>query len=88
MDYKSELQQHVIEKFREKWPDARCPICDSSDWGVQAGAYLFPQRIKTRTGASSGNALPSAALVCQVCGNTQFINLVVLDPNFEWSAFF
>jgi len=88
MEYGSELQRHVIEKFSEKWPDSQCPICHESAWGVQREAFFFMAKARTPTSASSGHGMPCAALVCQVCGNTQFINLLVLDPDFNWSEWF
>jgi hypothetical protein len=44
---------------------------------------MFRQHIRTSGVESIGNALPSAALVCKVCGNTQFINLLTFGNTFK-----
>jgi hypothetical protein len=83
MEIPGNVQQHVIQKLGRKAPNAKCPLCGVSNWGVQAGVYYFAEATQ-HTYMSASNSLPCAALVCQNCGNTHFINLLVLDP--EWFA--
>lgn len=78
------FQDRFIKAIQDKIADSQCPLCRSSDWAVQPGVYLFRQHIKTVTGSSfQGDALPSAALVCNVCGNTQFVSVLHYGDQFR-----
>jgi hypothetical protein len=77
------FQDRFIKALEKTIPNSRCPLCQSSDWAVQPGVYSFRQHIKTEYGESSGNGLPSAALVCNVCGNTQFVNVLIFGDAFK-----
>ncbi len=72
-----------IKAVEKKIPNSKCPLCQSSDWAVQPGIYRFRQQIKTPSHSSFGDALPSAALVCNVCGNTQFVSVLVYGDEFK-----
>jgi hypothetical protein len=80
---KESFQDRFIAALQDKIPNSRCPLCQSSDWEVQPGTYLFPQHIRTNFSESYENSLPSGALVCKVCGNTQFVNLLVYGDLFK-----
>jgi hypothetical protein len=71
----------VLAALNRKIPQPTCPLCGVSSWAVQDGIFTFHQEIKTQYVSSIGRGLPCAALVCQNCGNTHFINLAVLDPS-------
>jgi hypothetical protein len=77
------FQDRLIAALQDRIPNSRCPLCQQSDWEVAPGTYLFRQHIHTPGGESIGNALPSGALVCKVCGNTQFVNLLVYGDAFK-----
>jgi hypothetical protein len=75
--------ERFIKAVQERIPDSRCPLCKSSDWEVQPGVYRFRQGIKSQYGASYGEGLPSAALVCRVCGDVQFVSLLAYGDDFK-----
>jgi hypothetical protein len=75
-----DFTERVIKALDARIPDSKCPLCNQSAWAVQYETVTFNLQIKTGYTSSSGRGLPCAALVCQVCGNVQFINLNVLDP--------
>ena len=77
------FQDRIIKALRARIGDAICPMCRRSDWAVQDGVFRFKVHIKTEHGESWGDALPSAALVCNICGNTQFINLLLFGDMFK-----
>jgi hypothetical protein len=72
------LQSRVIAALDKKIPKAACPLCDKQDWAVQPSVYWFQESFRSEHVQSTGQGLASAALVCKNCGNTQFINLLVL----------
>jgi hypothetical protein len=77
------FQDRFIKAIERVVQNSRCPLCQSSNWALQPGVYRFRQHIKTESGDSYGEALPSAALVCNVCGNTQFINVLHYGDQFK-----
>jgi hypothetical protein len=77
------FQDRFIAAIAQKIPNSRCPLCQSSDWAVQPGVYSFRHHISTDGGESYGNSLPSAALVCNVCGNTQFVSVLAYGDDFK-----
>lgn len=77
------FQDRFIKAVTERIPNSRCPLCQSSDWEVQSGVYMFREYKKAGYSTSTQESLPSAALVCRVCGNTQFVNLLVYGDLFK-----
>ena len=77
------FQDRFIKAIQDKIANSECPLCRSSDWAIQPGVYLFRQHVKTEYGSSYGDGLPSAALVCNVCGNTQFVNVLHYGDQFK-----
>jgi hypothetical protein len=54
-------------------------VCRSSDFQLVDGIVKIAVQPTTQRGVVLGGpTLPSAALVCQTCGNTIFLNLIVL----------
>ena len=78
------FQDRFIKAIESKIADSQCPLCRSSDWAVQPGVFRFRQGQKHESGGSSyGDALPSAALVCNVCGNVQFVSVLHYGDEFR-----
>ena len=77
------FQDRFIKAIERKIPHSKCPLCQSSDWEVEPGVYTFRQHIRTDFGESIGNTLPSAALVCNVCGNIQFVSVLAYGDEFK-----
>jgi hypothetical protein len=77
------FQDRFIKVLQQRIPNSHCPLCQSSDWAVQPGVYTFRAHVKTESGESYGTGLPSAALVCNVCGNTQFVNVFTYGDAFK-----
>jgi hypothetical protein len=76
-----DFTRRVIEALDTKIPNSKCPLCHNSAWAVQYETVTFNLQVISTYATSYGKGLPCAALVCTVCGNTQFINLNVLDPS-------
>ena len=75
------LQERIIVAFSKKVASPVCPLCKVSNWAVQPSIFYHHEEFSSgSTTAISARSLPTAALVCQNCGNTHFISLTVLDP--------
>jgi hypothetical protein len=77
------FQDRFIKAIESKIADSQCPLCRSSDWAVQPGVYWFRQQIISQYQSSYSDALPSAALVCNVCGNIQFVSVLHYGDEFK-----
>lgn len=74
------LQERLIIALNKKIPGALCPLCKVSNWAVQPSVFYHHEEFRGEvTTAVSARSLPTAALVCQNCGNTHFISLAILD---------
>jgi hypothetical protein len=71
---KSKLAEHL----KKTWRSPACVLCGCTVWEVHGHVTVV---LGDTPGTTIGtDALPSVALVCQRCGNTILINLVVADP--------
>ena len=70
--------ERIIQHLKSAWTVQACPMCRKSNWEVH-GPITFS--LGTTEGSTSyatfGQNLPCAAIVCQSCGNSLLINLVV-----------
>ena len=80
MAFAPEVRTRVLAAIRAKLPIiGACPLCHTAAWTVADGFFVFPQMDTLDAGLIIGGpALPNVAIVCQTCGNTQFLNVVVL----------
>lgn len=70
--------ERIVERFvREKWPNGgRCRNCGGAPWSFFVG-HATTLVVRDPTGVGQRFALPTAVLVCQTCGTTEFLNLVI-----------
>ena len=58
-----------------------CDVCNSNKWSLQDEIFevqpLSPGRLRGRFTVATGVA-PFILLVCEVCGNTKFLNVIPL----------
>lgn len=60
-----------------------CPLCHSKEWELPAGVVLFPVQPNPKIFDLSGEKIPCAGVICVVCGNTIFLNLLKLGLSQE-----
>ena len=79
MQFTKEEREQIRNAIEEKAPKFnRCPLCLNQNWDLQDG-FAFPT-LQDRTGGQEigGPGLPSVVIVCDNCGNTHFLNAMVL----------
>ena len=54
--------------------DPKCPMCSGSDWTLGD----MPLRVQASDALVGGLGFPLLGLVCENCGNTQFLNMLVM----------
>jgi len=68
--------QKIIEHIKNTWTVQSCPMCKQNNWEIHGQVTLSLGPSVGRSSAA-GQSLPCAVIVCQVCGNSVIINLVV-----------
>jgi hypothetical protein len=68
--------EKIVEHLKGKWAVQACPMCKNNNWEIhgQVTLSLFTMGVKS---SGAGQALPCAVVICQVCGNSVIVNLVV-----------
>jgi hypothetical protein len=67
--------ERIIQHLKSAWTVQACPMCRKSNWEVH-GPITFALGTSENF-VTPGQNLPCAAIVCQSCGNSLIINLVV-----------
>jgi hypothetical protein len=68
--------ERIIQHLKSGWTVQTCPMCKKSNWEVH-GPVTLSLGGGSEYSAAPGQNLPCAAIVCQSCGNTLIVNLVV-----------
>jgi hypothetical protein len=71
------LRIKVAEHLKKTWRTSACLLCGCTTWELHGHVTVLLADVPG--GTSSTEGLPAVALVCQRCGNTVFMNLVVAD---------
>ena len=70
-------RRKIAEHVKRTWRSPGCLICGCLTWELHGHVTLI---LGDAPGATvSTDALPSLALVCQRCGNTVLVNLVLAN---------
>ena len=72
-----EAQDALFAHINRTWAKKECVHCGMLDWAVHG--YITLTIADTLGGMQGASILPTAAVVCQVCGNTVLVNLVVAN---------
>jgi hypothetical protein len=72
-----ETTQKLIEHLKRTWTVQACPMCRQNNWEIHGQVTLSLTAGSTGRSSGAGQSLPCAAVICQVCGNSVIVNLVV-----------
>jgi hypothetical protein len=75
MGFDATTIERIIQHLKGSWTVQACPMCKKSNWEVHGPITLSLGVSDNSVGL--GQNLPCAAIVCQSCGNSLIINLVV-----------
>jgi hypothetical protein len=80
MRFTQEVSERIADRINQVAAGARCPLCQTAQFTVADGFFVAPLRDMYpsffKTEGEKG--IPCAALVCNTCGNTFFINLITI----------
>ena len=102
--FSPEQLERVLAAVKDRVPNTgKCQICGSDDWQIQDGMaqvtmhpipFPAPTAFPTSRWTIPSPFLPSVVLICTTCGQTVFLNALVLGlgdllgpppPAAEWS---
>lgn len=79
MATRKEIQSRLLQKLREVSPaPQRCVFCGNNKWQPHEEYVALKMQKDPRGGVLAGGAMPLLPVSCTKCGNTHFINLLVL----------
>lgn len=88
MKISDEQRSKLLAYFDKYWKEKKCDVCKSSNWAAQD--VIFQQTEYTPGGFTmGGTVVPVVAFGCEVCGNTYFLNAIVIgliDPEKKGGA--
>jgi hypothetical protein len=68
--------QKLVEHLKRTWSVQVCPMCKQSHWQVH-GQVMLSLGSTPGHPSPAGQSLPCAVVVCQACGNSVIVNLIV-----------
>jgi hypothetical protein len=72
-------RENILAALKNKAASyAKCPSCGESDWGLSDGYFFFTMQKLKEPAISKRPGLPCIAVLCNHCGNTQFLNMLIL----------
>ena len=74
--------KEVLKRIQQKGATTKCERCRNNIWELQEVGFVNLMLQQDKGVQIGGPSLPSAVVVCKVCGNTVLHNLAVLglDP--------
>lgn len=79
MVFNPQEREQILRTVKERLPNlGSCATCRSNEWTLADGVVAFPLQDSAEAYALGGPTMPCIAIVCKVCGNTLFLNAVVL----------
>ncbi len=79
MALKKEAREQISQAVNAHADSMRaCAVCGHKAWTLADGMLTLPVRDSLDVLNSGDRVLPSAAIVCDNCGNTHLLNLLVL----------
>ena len=74
-----EVKNEILAAISARAPmPGACSICRTGQWTLSDGFVFFPTQDSAGSYVIGGPVLPNIALICSHCGNTVFLNLLVL----------
>lgn len=68
----------LIRKLNEKWKGVNCPYCQSAEWTVDTSIVTPIEVGEKKEMKLGGRFQPLITVSCRNCGNTVFINGLIL----------
>ena len=84
MKLTKEQQEQLVTQLNKIWGNKICEVCGQSRWMIDDTLFELREFHGGRTIIGSGAIKPVITLSCNSCGNTKFMNAILIglvDPN-------
>lgn len=72
-------QKQIIDAIKQRFPQMpRCSLCANNNWTLADGYVSLTLQDDLSSWSVGGPSLPSVALICNHCGKTELMNLLML----------
>lgn len=71
------MQDRILSALAKRWKTTDCLLCGGNRWSLNGFAHVSISG-DAAWAVRGGKTLPSAAMVCEECGNTVIVNLVAI----------
>src|SRR3972149_4626219 len=79
MAFTPKEQQRILSVIRSRVPALHgCAVCGHPNWTLADGIVAFAIQETPGVFTIGGRTLPCVAIICNNCGNTHFLNVLVL----------
>ncbi len=72
-------KEKLVKELDEKWKKVSCPYCKQHQWTVDPTIMTTLEVKENKQIKLGGKFQPMVAVTCRCCGNTVFVNALVLD---------
>ncbi len=69
----------LVKQLDEKWKDVKCPYCSEHKWTVDPTIMTLFEVDENMEVNIGGKFQPLIPVTCRCCGNTTFVNALILD---------
>ena len=79
-------QEKFLTEINTKWINKNCPMCGHNNWAISPDMATLVNLDEKWGIQLGGKIMPLVAITCSNCGNTVFVNPLVLkslDDNME-----
>lgn len=72
-------QEKLIQAINEKWMSKNCPLCGKNNWNIGTNMVTMLGVSENTSIRIGGEITPVVAITCNECGNTIYINPLVIN---------
>jgi len=77
-DFTPQAKEEIWAAIRKRKQNIECSVCHNQDHWTMADGFVGLPLLSNFWSDTRASSLPSVALVCDKCGNTLLLNLMVL----------
>ncbi len=72
-------KEKLIDSINQKWLTKKCPMCGKNNWNIDDNMMTMLCVGEDNSIQIGGKIIPVVTVICKECGNTIFINPLVIN---------
>ena len=70
--------EKLVQAINQKWVSKNCPVCGKNNWHIGSNMVTMLNVREDKSIEIGGSITPVVAVTCNECGNTIYINPLVI----------